>query len=222
MCPLEAVIFDLDGVLTETSRQHFMAWKQLARTLGYELPSEVNERLKGVSRMDSLEVVLKQGGMADTFTAVEKQELANQKNMIYLSLISQFTRGNLYEGALELLISLKKNGIRLGLASASKNAPFLLKAMNIEEYFDAVADPNKIKHGKPAPDIFLLSAEMLGVEPRSCIGIEDAFVGIEAIKAAGMTAVGIGSNEVLYNCDTVVSGLADLNIEYLSYLIKDC
>jgi beta-phosphoglucomutase len=155
------------------------------------------------------------------FSGAEKLELANRKNLIYQSLISKFTRRNLFEGALELLASLKQSKIKLGLASVSKNAHFLLKSMEIEEFFDAIADPNEIEHGKPAPDIFLLAARILGVETGNCIGIEDAIAGIEAIKAAGMTAVGIGKKEALYNCDIVVAGLADLNVAFLKNLINN-
>lgn len=221
MCPVEAVIFDMDGVLTETSREHFKAWKQLAETLGFALPDKINDMVKGISRMESLEIVLKQGGMSNCFNEVQKQELAASKNEIYQSLISKFTKENLCDGAMDLLISLKQNRIKIALASVSKNAPFLLKAMEIEQYFEAVADPSKIEHGKPAPDIFLLAAKMLEVKPENCIGIEDAFAGIEAIKAAGMHAIGIGSREVLYNCDTVVPGLGDLDVEFLQSLIDE-
>lgn len=221
MCPLQAVIFDMDGVLTETSRQHFMAWKQLANSLGYELADAINEKLKGISRMESLEIVLTHSGMSDRFNQAEKLELSNRKNAIYQALISKFTRDNLFEGALDLLVSLKKDNLKIGLASVSKNAAFLLKAMEIERYFDAIADPAEIKNGKPAPDIFLLAAKNLGVNPKNCIGIEDAYAGIEAIKAAGMMAVGIGSKEALYNCDTVVPELKVLNVRFLRSLIEN-
>lgn len=218
MCPLEAVIFDMDGVLTETSNQHFLAWKRLAADLGFQLADEVNERLKGISRLESLEIVLDYGGMADRLTHTEKLELADRKNGIYKDLISRFTKDDLCEGALDLLTALKKENIKIGLASVSKNAAFLLKAMEIEEYFDAIADPNEVQYGKPAPDIFLAAASKLGVKPRNCIGVEDAYAGIEAIKAAGMTAVGIGSKEILTNCDIVLSGLNELDTEFLKGL----
>ncbi|HYE10584.1 MAG TPA: beta-phosphoglucomutase [Patescibacteria group bacterium] len=215
MSSLEAVIFDMDGVLTETSRQHYLAWKLLAKDLGFEITEEINEQVKGISRLESLDIVLRAGNMEDKFTKVEKVELADKKNLIYQSLIKEFTVQNLSEGALELLKALKDQKVKIALASVSKNAPFLLKAMEIEAYFDAVADPSQAKMGKPAPDIFLLAAQKLGVDPKNCVGIEDAFAGVEAIKSAGMKPVGIGNKEVLYNCERVFSSLADVNIELL-------
>ncbi|MDF2533028.1 MAG: beta-phosphoglucomutase, partial [Clostridia bacterium] len=201
MNTLEAVIFDMDGVLTETSRQHYLAWKLLAKGLGFEIGEEINEKVKGISRLESLNIVLSAGNMVDKYSAAEKAELADKKNLIYKGLIKEFTKENLSEGALELLISLRDNNIKIGLASVSKNAQFLLEAMEIRDYFDVVVDPSEIKQGKPAPDIFRMAAMKLGVEPKNCIGVEDAFAGIESIKAAGMKPIGIGDKEILTNCD---------------------
>lgn len=220
MSKLEAVIFDLDGVLTETSHQHFLAWRQLAHELGFELCDAVNERLKGISRMESLDIVLREGGMQERFSEMEKTELAERKNQNYKAMIQQFTPANLSPGALELLKSLKENNIKVGLASVSHNAMFLLSAMGIHEYFDAIADPQKIKHGKPAPDIFLAAAELLEATPVNCVGIEDAYAGIEAIKSARMAPLGIGSKEQLYNCEKVVESLAEVDIEFLKRLLE--
>jgi beta-phosphoglucomutase len=219
MSSLEAVIFDMDGVLTETSRQHYLAWKLLAKELGFEITEEINERVKGISRLESLDIVLRDGNMEDKFTKDEKVELADKKNLIYQSLIKEFTVQNLSEGALELLKALKDQKVKIALASVSKNAPFLLKAMEIEAYFDAVADPSQVKMGKPAPDIFLLAAQKLGVDPKNCVGIEDAFAGVEAIKSAGMKPVGIGIKEVLYNCERVFSSLAEVSIDILREIL---
>ncbi len=217
---LQAVIFDLDGVLTETSRQHFQAWQELANILGFCLPEQVNERLKGISRMESLETVLRAGGLASQFSELEKQQLAEQKNIIYQSLIGKFTRENLAEGALTLLTSLKENKIKIGLASVSKNALFLLEALKIRDYFDAVADPGQIQRGKPAPDIFLLAASQLDAVPRYCIGVEDAYAGIEAIKSAGMRPLGIGSRQELSNCEIVVQSLSEVSLELMKTLLE--
>ncbi len=219
MRTLEAVIFDMDGVLTETSHQHFLAWKMLAQKLGYDLPNAVNDQVKGISRLESLEIVLKAGNMSDKFSDSEKVQMADDKNAIYQSLIKEFTKENVSEGALELLKSLKENNIKIGLASVSKNAPFLLEAMEISEYFDVVVDPREIKHGKPAPDIFLMAAKKLGAAPENCIGVEDAYAGVESIKSAKMTPVGIGTKEVLSNCETVLSNLNEVNIEFLRRLL---
>jgi beta-phosphoglucomutase len=215
MNTLEAVIFDMDGVLTETSRQHYLAWKQLANELGFEITEDINEQIKGISRLESLDIVLKAGGMADKFSESEKYDLASKKNLIYQSLIKEFTKENLSEGALELLISLKNNNIKIALASVSKNAQFLLQAMDIRDYFNAIADPSEVKQGKPAPDIFLMAAKKLGVKPENCVGIEDAFAGVESIKSAGMHPIGIGRKVVLFNCDRVFKSLTEVNVDIL-------
>lgn len=211
---IEAFIFDMDGVLTETSRQHFLAWRRLAQELGCDIPQSVMDEVRGISRLDSLNIVLETCGLASRFDEAEKIALANQKNAYYLESIDSFSEADLSDGALELLRELKHRGFRIGLASASKNAPQLLKAMAIEPYFDAVVDPKSINDGKPAPDIFLKAAELLDVKPEYCIGIEDAFAGIESIKAAGMTAYGIGNKAVLTNCEHVFHNLINL-LEHL-------
>lgn len=204
----------MDGVLTETSRQHFLAWRRLAKELGCELPDSVMDDVRGISRRASLEIVLETCGIASHFDDAEKITLANQKNAYYLESIVSFTEADLSVGALELLRELKRRGFLIGLASASKNAPQLLKAMAIEHFFDAVVDPNSINEGKPAPEIFIKAAELLNVSPVNCIGIEDAYAGIESIKAAGMIAYGIGKKENLTNCDHVFDNLIDL-LEHL-------
>jgi beta-phosphoglucomutase len=212
---LEAVIFDMDGVLTETSRQHYLAWKQLAKDLNFEITDKINDQIKGISRLESLDIVLSAGNMVDKFTESEKVQLADKKNLIYQSLIKEFTNKNLSEGALLLLKTLRDKGVKIALASVSKNAQFLLEAMEIKAYFDAVVDPSEIAHGKPAPDIFIMAAQKLGVEPKNCIGIEDAFAGVEAIINAGMKPIGIGDKKVLYNCDTVFDNLSEINMDIL-------
>lgn len=212
---LEAVIFDMDGVLTETNRQHYLAWKHLAKDLNFEITDETNERVKGISRLASLDIVLSAGNMVDKFTENEKVQLTDKKNLIYQSLIKEFTKKNLSDGALLLLKVLRDNRVKIALASVSKNARFLLEAMEIKDYFDVVVDPSEVMHGKPAPDIFIMAAKKLGVKPRNCIGIEDAFAGVEAIKRAGMKPIGIGNKKVLYNCDIVFDSLKEVNIDVL-------
>ena len=149
-------------------------------------------------------------GVKLAFDEAQKIALANQKNAFYLESIDSFSEADLSDGALELLSELKRRGFLIGLASASNNAPQLLKAMAIEHFFDAIVDPKSIDEGKPAPDIFIKAAELLKMKPEHCIGIEDAYAGIESIKAAGMTAYGIGSKEVLTNCDHVFHNLIEL------------
>lgn len=212
---LEAVIFDMDGVLTETSKQHYLAWKHLTKDLNFEITEKINEQVKGISRLESLDIVLSAGNMVDKYTATEKLQLADKKNLIYQSLIKEFTKDNLADGALLILKVLRENGIKIALASVSKNAEFLLEAMEIKDYFDVVVDPSEVVQGKPAPDIFIMAAQKLGVEPKNCIGIEDAFAGVEAIKRAGMKPIGIGNKEVLHNCDVVFDNLTKVDMSVL-------
>jgi len=215
---INGIVFDMDGVLTETSEQHFEAWQKLANRLGFEIGEEIKDKVRGISRLDSLDIILKAGGISNNYTDEKKIALATEKNEIYLSLIGAFTPANLNQDAEVLLEMLKKKGYKIALASASKNAPFLLKAMCIEKYFDAVVDPSKIEKGKPAPDIFIKAAEMLHLSPQLCIGVEDAFAGIESIKSAGMKPIGNGSRTILTNCEYVYSDLHEAKIAYFDTL----
>jgi beta-phosphoglucomutase len=215
---IKAVIFDMDGVLTETSEQHFLAWNRLANDLGYTLSPTVKDKVRGVSRMESLEIVLNEGNVGGKFTQEEKLEMADRKNHYYVESIRQFTPDNLAKGARELLDLLKRHGMKVALASVSKNSEFLLHAMDIDLYFNAIADPASIKNGKPAPDIFLKSAELLGVFPSECIGVEDAYAGIESIHAAGMESVGVGDPKLLINCSNVLKDLTGVYQYFQSIL----
>lgn len=189
----KGVLFDLDGVITDTAEYHYQAWKALAADIGITIDRAFNEQLKGVSRDDSLERILVHGGRADDFSAAERSELATKKNDHYLQLIANVSPQDVYPGILDLLKALKTHDIRISLASASKNGPFLLKQMALTSYFDAIADPAKVAHGKPAPDIYQLAAQEVALAPAECVGIEDAIAGIEAIKASGALPVGVGS-----------------------------
>lgn len=190
---MKAVIFDLDGVITDTAEWHYMAWKELAKTIGIDFNREFNEELKGISRMECLERILAHGGAANQYTETEKKDLANSKNQIYVKLLAQMKPENIFPGIKELLEELKENHIKIGLASASKNAQAILEALEITHYFEAIVHPDEINKGKPAPDIFMKAAEKLSVSPNECIGIEDSTAGILAIKAAGMFAIGVGT-----------------------------
>ncbi|MDW7660056.1 MAG: beta-phosphoglucomutase [Bacillota bacterium] len=205
-------VFDLDGVLTETSNAHFEAWRELATEMGFELPGHVIDEVRGISRLESLDIVLSYDHKPKEYSYDEKVALATRKNNLYLDKIKAYSQADLSEGTIELLELLKSNHIRIALASASNNAPFLLDAMKIDHYFDAVVDPKSISNGKPAPDIFLKACEMLDLEPRECVGIEDAEAGIESIKSAGLYPIGIGK---LSNCEEVYPDLKSL----LSYLL---
>ncbi|GMQ61533.1 beta-phosphoglucomutase [Vallitalea maricola] len=206
-------IFDMDGVITETSEQHYQAWKQLANEIGIEIDRKFNEKLKGVSRIESLERILEYANKASDFTEDEKLELATRKNENYKEMILKFTKENLFEGVKDLFAELKKRNIKIAIGSASKNAPTLVRLLGIEEDIDYIVNPAEVKRGKPAPDIFLKAAEHLGVDISECIGVEDAEAGIEAIKSAGMFAVGIGDSKILNKADIVYGHTKDIELE---------
>lgn len=210
---IEAFIFDLDGVITDTAEYHFLAWKALAEELGIVFTREDNEELKGVSRMDSLEKILLLGGRASDFSDAEKNELAARKNGHYVELIQDITPADLLPGIKELIADIKANGLKLGLASASKNAFTVMDSLGMKSQFDCIVDARTVVNGKPHPEVFLRAAEMLGVEPKSCIGIEDAAAGVQAIKSAGMFAVAIGPKESFKNADLVYASTAELSLD---------
>lgn len=205
---VKAVIFDLDGVLVDTAVYHYQAWRRLADSLGYSFSVEDNEQLKGVSRVGSLELILKWAGLEKS--EQEKEQLLAQKNQWYLSLIEQLHPGHLLPGSLDLLQRLKTKGMRIALGSASKNALGILQKTEILNYFDALIDGNVVQASKPDPEVFLKGAEALGIEPAHCLVLEDAQAGIDAAKAARMQVVGIGSAENLGRADDVVGDLTAL------------
>lgn len=201
----KAVIFDLDGVITDTARYHFLAWKNMSNKEGIEIDEQFNETLKGVDRMRSLERILAKG--SKKYTEREKHILAEQKNEYYKQLIKGVTADDLLPGAYDALTTLREMGVKTALASASKNAPAILERLGICHLFDYVVDANHIVKGKPDPEIFLRAAKELKLEPESCIGVEDAVVGIQAIKAAAMYAIGIGDPRLLNQADLVIADL---------------
>ncbi|MFM5716047.1 beta-phosphoglucomutase [Aeromonas allosaccharophila] len=190
---LEAVVFDLDGVITDTAHYHFVAWRDMALGLGIHIDEAFNERLKGVSRLDSLRLILAHGGKADLFSDAELEAIATRKNEHYVNLLSALSPADILPGIAELLRELRQNGIRIGLASVSKNAPQVLAALGLTDAFDYCADAAKLTHSKPHPEIFLTACAGLGVTPAQAIGVEDAQAGVISIKAAGLYAVGVGS-----------------------------
>ena len=215
---MKAVIFDLDGVITDTAEYHYLAWKSLADELQLPFDKEYNEKLKGVSRMESLELILALGN--ETYTEEEKQALAEKKNDLYKEMITKITPEDLLPGIESLLTELQNAGIKTALASASKNAPFILDRLGVTHYFTHVVDVNTIKRGKPDPEIFLTGAAKLGVAPEDCIGVEDAEAGIESILSAGMYAVGVGTPAQMQKADLIVSSTAELTLSLLKENFK--
>ncbi|KKI89052.1 beta-phosphoglucomutase [Bacillus sp. SA1-12] len=201
---IEAVVFDLDGVITDTAHFHFLAWKQLAEEFGIVIDEVFNERLKGVSRMDSLELILQEGNRQNEFSMAQKEEMAAKKNAHYCEFLKELTPDDVLPGIKELIAAIKEEGIPIGLASVSKNAGTVLKALQLEGIFDYCADAAKISKSKPDPEIFLTACSGLGANPARSIGIEDAQAGIESIKASGMFAVGVGPSlaKADYTVDT--------------------
>ena len=189
---IQAVIFDLDGVITDTAHLHFLAWKELGDSLGVEVSLELNELLKGISRQESLEIILKETGIFDNFTDLERLALADRKNRAYVASLESLSPQDLLPGIGDCLKDLKKRGIKIGLASASQNAGVIIEKLGVKSYFDTVVDPRSLTKGKPDPEIFLQAAAHLGLSPSKCVGVEDARAGIEAIRAAGMTSIALG------------------------------
>lgn len=213
---LKAVIFDLDGVITDTAEYHYLAWKALGEEVGVPFTREFNEELKGVSRMDSLEKILALGNKQSDFTQKEKESMAQRKNEHYVRLIEGITPTDILPGIQELIAEIKNNGYKLGLASVSKNAFSVMDKLELTGQFDVIVDAAKIKKGKPDPEIFLTGAHMLGVQPEECLGIEDAAAGVDSIKGAGMFAVGIGNKETLAKADLIYNSTAEVTLDVIT------
>jgi beta-phosphoglucomutase len=211
---IKACIFDLDGVIVDTAKYHYLAWKRLADELGFFFSEQNNERLKGVSRMDSLEILLSVGKITNK-TAEEIEFLATKKNKWYVEYISHITPEEILPGALEIIGFLKLKDIKIALGSASKNAMSILKGIKLEKAFDSIVDGNRISKAKPDPQVFTTGADDLGVKYSECIVFEDAEAGIEAAIRAGMRCVGIGSPVQLGKANIVVSGLDKLDFNKL-------
>lgn len=189
--PIKGVIFDLDGVIVSTDEYHFQGWKRLADEEGVEFTREDNMRLRGVSRMQSLEFLLEKA--TRTYTDDEKQEMAARKNGYYRELLKNITPQDILPGAMEIMDELKKRGIKVAIGSSSKNTPIILQHIGLENYFNAVSDGNNIIKSKPDPQVFLIAAERLNLNPQDCLVVEDAKAGIEAALAGNMKAMGVGA-----------------------------
>ncbi|MGV3561408.1 beta-phosphoglucomutase [Larkinella arboricola] len=208
--PIKALLFDLDGVIVDTAIFHYQAWRRMANSLGFDISEEFNEQLKGVSRAESLDIILAHGGL--TLSDETKAELAARKNEWYLELVSQMTPANILPGVTDFFAQVKAAGLKSALGSVSKNARLILERIGMLDDFDAIIDGTKISRGKPDPEVFLKGAAELGVQPDECVVIEDAVAGIEAAKRGGMLAVGIGEPTVLTRADLVAGSLAALTL----------
>lgn len=186
----DAVIFDLDGVICYTDEYHYQAWKAMADSIGVYFDREINNRLRGVSRMASLEIVLERA--SGEFSLAEKEELANQKNELYKKLLANMSPADLSDEVKSTLDELRRRGYRLAIGSSSKNTPFILRQIGLGDYFDAVSDGNNITRSKPDPEVFEKAAQMLCMEPKRCLVVEDAVSGAEAAHRGGMKAACVG------------------------------
>lgn len=211
---IKACIFDLDGVIVDTAHYHFLAWQRLGRELGIDLTEKENEKLKGVSRMQSLQFILDMGKI--TLTKDRKESLANRKNEWFVEYIEAMKPSEIFPGVKTLITSIRKKGIKVALASSSKNAPRVIELLGIASLFDVVVDGGMIVDTKPDPEIFLLCGQKLNIKPVNCLVFEDAEAGVEAAVRAGMKCVGVGSPEILGKANRVVAKTADFKIEDLT------
>lgn len=187
----QGIIFDLDGVICSTDEYHYLAWKALANRLGIPFGRETNHRLRGVSRIESLNILLEQSPRV--YSDAEKAEFAEEKNQLYRSLLREMSEADLSEEVRVTLERLREWGLKLAIGSSSKNTPFILERIGLSSFFDAVADGNCIVHSKPDPEVFLKAADLLGLPPSACLVVEDAHAGVEAAVAGGFDCAAIGS-----------------------------
>lgn len=210
---MEAVLFDLDGVVVYTDSYHYRGWKRLADEEGWNFEESLNDQLRGVSRLASLQIILDHNGI--DLPEERKRELADRKNEYYKGMLTEMDESNLVAGALDFIRTIRNRGVRIGLGSSSKNAVTVLEALRITPLFEVIVTGLDISRSKPDPEIFLLGAERLGLEPRRCVVFEDAVSGVEAAKAGGMIAVGFGPTEGLADAhpDLLVPDYESLDVD---------
>lgn len=206
---IKGLIFDLDGVLVFTDKFHYQAWKTMADELGVYFDETINHRLRGVSRMDSLEIILERYEGPD-LSLREKEKLAEKKNEIYRTLLESMTPDDVTKEVRDTLTKLREKGYKLAIGSSSKNAKFILETVELKDAFDAISDGNNITKSKPDPEVFLKAAEYLGLPPKACMVVEDAEAGIEAAKKGGMYAAGIGEAAKSINADESLKTFSEL------------
>lgn len=204
----KAFIFDLDGVIVFTDKFHYQAWKKMADNMGIYFDETINNRLRGVSRMESLNIILEK--YDGTLSQEEKEALAEEKNATYRELLKTMTPADVSDEVRQTLNELKARGYKLAIGSSSKNARFILEKVGLLDFFDAISDGNNIKNSKPDPEVFVKAAEYLGEKPEHCIVVEDAYAGVDAAKAGGMKAAAIGDASSYEKADYVLHTFGDL------------
>ncbi len=210
---IKAVIFDLDGVIVSTDELHYQGWKKMADDEGIHFDRTINERLRGVSRMESLEIILEKA--TRSYTNEEKIAMAERKNGYYRELLKTLTPKDILPGVNDVLAELKKRDVRAAIGSSSKNAPGILHYIGLERHFDAVADGNQIKKSKPDPEVFLLAAKQLNMTPAACLVVEDAVAGVEAALAGGMRVLAVGSATSDQRAHLRAADLASISVDNL-------
>ncbi|WP_139904101.1 beta-phosphoglucomutase [Clostridium thermarum] len=208
-------IFDLDGVIVDTAKYHYLAWKRLASEMGFDFTEKDNERLKGVSRMRSLDILLEVGGK--TVPEDKKEALAAKKNNWYVEYISKMDKSEILPGVENFFKTLKANNIKIALGSASKNSMLILNNLGLTDYFDAIIDGNKVSKAKPDPEVFTLAAKEMNLSPSECVVFEDAQAGIEAAKAGNMKVIAVGSEENLKDFDKIIPGFEGVGLDLISF-----
>jgi beta-phosphoglucomutase len=209
-------IFDLDGVIVDTAKFHYLAWRKLANNLGFDISEDQNEQLKGISRVRSLEIILEWGKV--NLSQDEFMEQMALKNDNYLSYISSMTKKDLLPGVSNVIDYLSENNIPFALGSASKNARIILEKTGLIQKFDAVVDGNDVTKAKPNPEVFLIAASKLKIEPENCVVFEDSVAGIQAANAAEMTSVGIGDKDILNEASFIFSDFTEIKIDFINQL----
>jgi len=212
---IKGCIFDLDGVVVDTARYHFLAWNRLASELGFEFTPVHNERLKGVSRMASLKILLEVGGLE--LPDEERNVLATRKNEWYLEYIQRMTPADILPGVKEFLEVLRSVGMKVALGTASKNAPIILARIGLSEAFDSIVDGNRVVNAKPDPEVFLKAAADLELEPSDCLVFEDAIAGVEAAHNGGMKCIGVGDPAILSQADRTIPGFRGVTLDLIRF-----
>ena len=212
---IKGCIFDLDGVVVDTARYHYLAWKRLAEGLGFVFTEENNERLKGVSRMASLDILLEVGNL--TLPDPEKQVLAAQKNQWYLEYIMTMTPDDILPGVLPFIEKIRSIGLGIALGTASRNARTILKQIDMSLAFDSIVDGNRVTRAKPDPEVFLIAAADLKLKPDQCLVFEDAIAGVEAAHNGGMKCIGVGKPEILTKADRIIPGFEGATLRLIEF-----
>lgn len=207
---IKAVIFDVDGVLVRTDELHFHAWSAIAKAEGIAFDRRTNDRMRGVSRMESLEILLERA--MRPYPDTEKQSLADRKNTQFRASIETLSENDVVPGVKSLIAALRDRDVRIAAASSSRNARTILERLALAPHFDAIVDGNDITQSKPHPEVFLRAAGLLDVDPAGCVVIEDASAGVEAARRAGMSVIGVGDPQVLTDCDRVFAAVSEIEL----------